>query len=123
MKVIEYLKKFSFAELKTELEKLYINNECCGFYNFTIEQWNAIYNLFGYQKDVETANVIHLIDSWERSCPLIDMNCMVCDKEFNLLHFITCVIPSNNQAVEVPQAYPTHSSNNCTHDAYILPNI
>ena len=77
MKVIEYLKKFSFAELKTELEKLYINNECCGFYNFTIEQWNAIYNLFGYQKDVETANVIHLIDSWERSCPLIDMNCMV----------------------------------------------
>ena len=60
MKVIEYLKKFSFAELKTELEKLYINNECCGFYNFTIEQWNAIYNLFGYQKDVETANVIHL---------------------------------------------------------------
>ena len=31
-------------------------------------------------------------------------------QEFNLLHFITCVIPSNNQAVEVPQAYPTHSS-------------
>ena len=88
MKVIEYLKKFSFAELKTELEKLYINNESCGFYNFTIEQWNAIYNLFGYQKDVETANVIHLIDSWERSCPLIDMNCMVCDKEFNMISIL-----------------------------------
>ena len=44
-------------------------------------------------------------------------------QEFNLLHFITCVIPTNNQAVEVPQAYPTHSSNNCTHDAYILPNL
>lgn len=39
-------------------------------------------------------------------------------QEFNLLHFITCVIPSNNQAVGVPQAYPTNSSNYCTHDAY-----
>lgn len=31
-------------------------------------------------------------------------------QEFNLLHFIICVIPSNNQAVGVSQAYPTHSS-------------
>ena len=37
MKVIENLKKFSFAVLKAELEKLYINNKYCGFYNFTIE--------------------------------------------------------------------------------------
>ena len=53
MKVIEYLRKFSFAELKAELEKLYINKKYCGFYNFTIEQWNAILKLFSCQKDVK----------------------------------------------------------------------
>ena len=41
MKVIEYLKSFTFEEIKAEQEKLYTNNECCGFYNFTTEQWSA----------------------------------------------------------------------------------
>ena len=88
MKVIENLKKFSFAELKAELEKLYISNEGCGFYNFTMEQWNTIYKLFSCQKDVETTNVIYLIDSWERGCPLIDMNRMGCDKELGMISIL-----------------------------------
>lgn len=34
---------------------------------------------------------IHLIDSWECSCPLIDVHCMVCDKEFDMISILECI--------------------------------
>ena len=46
------------------------------------------FKLFSCQKDVETTNVIYLIDSWERGCPLIDMNRMVCDKELDMISIL-----------------------------------
>ena len=85
MKVIEYLKSYSFEELKHELEKLFISNECCGFYNFTTEQWSTIYKAFNSWKNIKTTNLIHLNDRWDRSCPLIDMNCIVCNEDFDMI--------------------------------------
>ena len=85
MKVTEYLKSFSFEELKAEFEKLYNSNECSGFYNLTTEQWSAIYQAFNSWKYIKTTNLIHLNDRWDYSCPLIDMICIVCNEDFDMI--------------------------------------